>query len=173
MDVREAVQKRYSCRNYKSQPVDAKVLGQLVDLARNAPSASNRQEWRFVAVSDPKKIAALTEKAGTQAWWRSAPVIIACCAATDNHPMKCGQLCYPIDLAIIIDHLALLATEAGLATCWVGAFDEAAVKEICGIPKEIRVVELLTLGYPADTVKPKTRMPLNEILFRDSWGAKH
>jgi nitroreductase len=171
--VRDAVKKRYSCRSYKPDSVDDKVVQELIDNARNAPSASNRQEWRFVVVSDRDMIKSLAERAGTQPWWATAPVMIACCAETDEHMMKCGQLCYPIDCAIIIDHLTLLATEKGLATCWLGAFDEKVVKEVCGIPDDIRVVELLTLGHPADESKPKKRLGVEGILFRNTWGSSY
>ena len=72
--------------------------------------------------------------------------------------MRCGQLRYPIDVAIALEHIALQAVEEGLGTCWVGAFDEAAVKQAIGIPadEEIRVVQLMSLGYPADEPKPGT-----------------
>ena len=62
-----------------------------------------------------------------------APVLIVCCAETDGHVMACGQQCYPIDVAIALDHLTLCAAAEGLGTCWIGAFDEGKVKEILSI----------------------------------------
>jgi nitroreductase len=171
MELRKAIAGRYSCRSYEDRAVDAGLLAELVDTARSAPSASNRQEWRFVAVTDKAKITQLTERAGTQKWWAQVPVMIACCAEGDAHVMACGQQCYPIDVAIIMDHLTLLATEAGLATCWVGAFDEDVVKEVCGVPPQVRVVELLALGYPADGPREKTRLGPDKILFSNAWGS--
>jgi nitroreductase len=170
MDLRDAIQKRYSCRNYQNKAIDAKLLSSIIDTARNAPSASNRQEWRFVVVTDAAKVKAISDRAGDQGWWKNAPAIIACCAETDNHMMKCGQACYTVDLAIIMDEIALLATAEGLATCWLGAFDEAVVKEICGIPPAVRVVGLLTMGHAADKAREKSRKGVAEILFRDGWG---
>jgi nitroreductase len=170
MEVTQAVRQRYSCRSYKDTPVDAKVLRELFDIARLAPSASNRQEWRFVAVTDRAIIETLTQKAGSQGWWKSAPAILACCADTNYHVMSCRQHCYPIDVSIIMDQLSLLATERGLATCWVGAFDEDVVKETLGIPRHVRVVELMTLGYPADGPREKKRLGVDEILYVNSWG---
>jgi len=87
--------------------------------------------------------------------------------------MTCGQLCYPIDVAIAIEHLALKATDEGLGTCWIGAFYEEQAKEILGIPKDIRVVELLTLGYPAQPCpKNKDRLSLEEIVRYETWKKK-
>jgi nitroreductase len=85
--------------------------------------------------------------------------------------MTCGQLCYPIDVAIAIDHMTLAAVAMGLGTCWVGAFYEERVKAILSIPSEIRVVELLTLGYPKEEPSaPKDRLPLKEIAFWERWN---
>ncbi len=84
--------------------------------------------------------------------------------------MVCGQQCYPIDVAIAIDHLTLCAAAEGLGTCWIGAFDERKVKEILGIPKGIRVVELLPLGYPRDpSPVKKIRFPLQKIVKYEQW----
>ena len=83
--------------------------------------------------------------------------------------MRCGQNAYPIDLAIAIDHMTLQAVEEGLGTCWIGSFFEDQVKNILGIPKDVRVVELLALGYPADQPKPKTRNPIESIVRYEKW----
>jgi len=84
--------------------------------------------------------------------------------------MTCGQQCYPIDVAIAINHLTLCATAEGLGTCWIGAFDEGKVKEILDIPKQIRVVELLPLGYSRDpSPVNKIRFPLQNIVKYEQW----
>ena len=84
--------------------------------------------------------------------------------------MRCGQAAYPIDLAIAMDHLSLAAVAEGLGTCWIGSFDEAVVKQILGIPAAIRVVQLMPLGYPADTGPvAKSRLPLEQIVRHETW----
>ena len=99
-----------------------------------------------------------------------APVVIVACAETDGHVMKCGQLCYPIDVAIALDHVSLAAVDLGLGSCWIGRFDENKVKEILRIPDEIRVVELMPLGYPSDpSVIAKNRLPLDGIVKYEHW----
>src|SRR3990167_8893030 len=149
MNVMEAIKKRYSVRSYQDRAVETEKLESILEAARLAPSASNRQEWRFIVAQDRNIRQCLMQAAKGQAFVGQAPVVIACCAKTDNHVMTCGQMCYPIDVAIAIEHMALKATEEGLGTCWIGAFYEDQVKEILGIPDNIRVVELLILGYPA------------------------
>ena len=172
MDVFEAIKGRRSIRSYKPDPVEAGKLDTVLEAARLAPSASNRQEWRFVVVTDAEARAKLCEVAGGQQFVADAPVVIACCAETDEHTMKCGQRCYPIDVAIAIDHMVLAAWELGLGTCWVGAFNEPDTREILGIPDEIRVVELLPLGYPVEVPASKSRKSTDEIVHRERWGGK-
>lgn len=170
MDFHEAVKSRYSCRDYQDRPVEPEKLDRIIEAARLAPSASNRQEWRFVAVTDPAKRAALTKIAHGQKFVGQAPLVIAACALTDGHVMSCGQLSYTIDVAIALEHIALAATAEGLATCWIGAFDEEPVKKLLGIPADVRVVQLMPLGYAADKRGPGTRMALRDILMHDEWS---
>ncbi len=173
MDVWEAIKRRRSVRAYLDKEVEEEKVRKILEAAREAPSASNRQEWRFVVVQEKSKRQALMQAAKGQAFVAQAPVVIVCCADTDNHIMSCGQLCYPIDVAIAIDHMTLMAVELGLGTCWVGAFYEDEVKRILSIPESIRVVELLTVGYPQQEPDyRKDRLPLESIVFYEKWGSK-
>jgi nitroreductase len=170
MDVYEAIRTRKSVRAYTEEDVPEEVMSRLLEAVRLAPSASNRQEWRFVLVRDATTRVKLAEAANRQRFVAQAAVVLACCAETDNHVMPCGQLSYPIDLAIAVDHITLCAAAEGLGTCWIGAFDEDKVRAILGIPPHIRVVALLPLGYPADP-RPaeKRRLPLEAIVKREQW----
>ena len=155
---------------FQDKEVAEGVLSRLLEAARLAPSASNRQEWRFVVVRDAATRERLAQAANGQRFVGEAPVVLACCAETDGHRMSCGQLCYPIDVAIAIDHLTLCAVAEGLGTCWIGAFDEDEVKHILGIPPQIRVVALLPVGYPQDAVPAeKSRFPLEKIVRHERW----
>jgi nitroreductase len=108
--------------------------------------------------------------AGQQMFIAQAPVIIVACAETDGHIMTCGEPCYPIDVAIALDHLTLRAVELGLGTCWIGKFNADEVKKILGIPDEIKVVQLMPLGYPVepDAIQKKRRA-FAEIVKLDHW----
>lgn len=171
MDVMEAIKKRFSVRCYQDRPVEDQKLKSIIEAARLAPSAKNLQEWRFIIVKDETTRKHLMKAAKNQTFVAEAPIVIACCAVTDNHVMTCGQLCYPIDVAIAIEHMVLKATEEGLGTCWVGAFYEDQVKDILGIPKEIPIVELLTLGYMREPYpRHKDRLSFEEIVMYERWG---
>jgi len=170
MDVYTAISTRKSVRAFQDRDVPEKVISRLLEAARLAPSASNRQEWRFVVVRNPETRKRLVRAASGQKFVGEAPIVIACCAETGGHVMPCGQPCYPIDVAIAIDHLTLCATAEGLGTCWIGAFDEGQVKEILSIPPQIRVVALLPVGYPQDPAPvEKSRLPVVKIVKYEQW----
>ncbi len=170
MDVFDAIRARKSVRQYVDKPIAAETLTAVLEAGRLAPSASNRQEWRFLIVRDPAKRRKLAEAANRQTFIGEAPVVIVACAETDGHVMRCGQLCYPIDVAIALDHMTLAAVASGLGTCWIGAFDEARVKAVLGIPDHLRVVALMPMGYPVDpSIKEKPRLPFTTIVKYDRW----
>ena len=170
MDVYDSIHIRKSVRSYLDKPVEKEKLDRVLNAVRLAPSAGNRQEWRFVVVADPEKRRRLAEEAAGQRFIAGAPIVIAACAETDGKIMRCGQACYPIDMAIAIDHLTLAAVAEGLGTCWIGSFDPDTVRQILGIPKEIVVVELLPLGYPKDPEPvAKSRLPLETIVRYEKW----
>jgi len=170
MDVYEAISTRKSVRAFKERDVPEEVITRVLDAARKAPSANNSQEWRFVVIRDHETREKISQAACGQRFIATAPVVIACCADTDDRIMTCNQRAYPINVAIAVDHITLCASAEGLGTCWVGAFYEDHVKEILGIPPHIRVVILIPLGYPQDPAPvSKFRLPLEEIVKYERW----
>lgn len=170
MDVYEAIKLRKSVRAFEDKPVEQDKLDRILEAARLAPSASNRQEWRFVVVTDREKRAKLVDAARNQRFVGEAPIVIACCAETNQHVMPCGHKSFPVDVAIAIDHLTLAAVAEGLGTCWIGAFSPEEVRKILGIPDHIEIVELLPLGYPKDpSLSKKNRLSTAEIVRYESW----
>lgn len=170
MDVMEAIRTRKSVRSFLDKPIEDEKFEAILEAARLAPSASNRQEWRFVVVKDKVMREKLAEAAKGQSFVGEAAVVIAACAEGVDHVMPCGLLSYPIDVAIALDHITLAAVELGLGTCWIGAFDEAKVKSLLGIPNEIRVVELMPLGYPAEpSARTKSRIGIDDIVKHEKW----
>jgi len=170
MDVIEAIKNRCSVRAYQKKDVEEEKLQTILECARLAPSASNLQEWRFIVVRDKKTRASLAGAANNQMFVAQAPVILVCCADTKHHVMRCGEKCYPIDVAIAIDHITLAAVELGLGTCWIGAFYSDKVRGLLGIPDSVPIVSLLTLGYPRPgSARPKNRLPLEEIVRHEHW----
>lgn len=169
MDFFETVRRRYSCRSYADRAVEAAKMAQVLEAARLAPSAKNLQDWRFVVVTDRETRQQLQVAANGQAFVGQAPVVVAACS-NSAYRMRCGQAAGPIDVSIALEHLALAATSLGLATCWVGSFFPDQVRQILGIPGEIEVVELMTLGYAADEQKNPRRLAAEAIACWERWG---
>lgn len=170
MDIYEAIALRKSVREFTAKDIPEAMLTRLLESARLAPSASNRQEWRFVVVRDQDTREKIAQASFGQTHVAQAPVVLACCADTDEHLMTCGQQSYPIDVAIAVTHITLCAAAEGLGTCWIGAFYEDQIKEILNIPQGIRVVTILPIGYPRDPSQVvKTRLPMEKIIKRELW----
>ena len=168
MTVFEAIRRRYSCRAYQERSIEQEKLDQIFEAARQAPSARNMQDWRFVVVTDKEKRRQVAESTNRPEVFCKAAVIIAACSNSD-HVMRCGQLIGPIDVAIALEHISLQATELGLATCWIGSFEPDKVRAVLDIPDDIAVIELMALGYPADGRRETSREPIEKILCYEKW----
>jgi len=170
MDVHEAIAKRYSVRSYQDKPVEAEKLGRVLEAARLAPSGSNRQPWKFVVVTDAETRSKLVPACRDQKFVGAAPVVIAGVGLMPDRVMACDVPGDPVDVAIALEHIALAAVAEGLGTCWIGAFHQDRVRDVLGIPETAKVIEVMTLGYPADQPRPKDRKPLDEIVCHERFG---
>ncbi len=168
MTILEAIRRRYSCRAYQDRPIEQEKLDSIFEAARLAPSAKNMQDWRFIVVTDKEAKRKLAEAANNQKFLENAAAIIAACSNSD-YVMRCGQAIGPIDIAIALEHICLQATELGLATCWIGSFYPEKVRPILGIPDDIAIIELMAVGYPADSQKEPKREPIEKILCYEKW----
>jgi nitroreductase len=168
MDVSEAIRNRYSCRHYQDRPLEPDKLATVLEAARQAPSAKNLQDWRFVVVTDAQTKRKVAAAANNQTFLEEAGAIIVACTVSD-YIMRSGQTVGPIDIAIALEHMCLQATELGLATCWIGSFYADKVRAIVGIPEDVTVIELLALGYPADTYKEHRREPMDRLVCFEKW----
>jgi nitroreductase len=169
MDFLELVKTRYACRSYEPRPVEQDKLLRVLEAVRLAPSGSNRQAWKFVVIHDQDVKRRLVRACANQRFIATAPVVVAGVGLMPDRIMSCGIPADPVDVAIAMEHLSLAATAEGLATCWIGAFSQDEVREVLGVPDTAKVIELMTIGYPADSLRAKTRKPLSEIIAIDRW----
>jgi nitroreductase len=168
MTVMEAIRKRYSCRAYQEKAIEREKLDSILEAARLAPSARNTQDWRFVVVTEggtKRRVAECTNR--PDVFDKAGAIIVAC--SNSDYVMRCGQPIGPIDVAIALEHIALQAAELGLATCWIGSFDAEKVRQTLGIPDDIIIVELMALGYPADSKPEPKREPIEKIACYEKW----
>jgi len=168
MAVLDAIYKRYSCRAYQEKSIEQDKLDCILEAARLAPSARNMQDWRFVVVIDKaikSKVAATTNRPEV---FEKAGAIIAACSNSD-YVMRCGQAIGPIDVSIALEHISLQAADLGLGTCWIGSFDTDKVRQILSIPEDVAIIELMTVGYPADSKSEPKRESIETIVCYDTW----
>lgn len=162
----ELLKTRYSCRDFNpDSPVSVADVEKVVEAARLAQSAVNRQPWTFVAVTDMnvrKQILAKSRPA-----FMEAPVVLVACGHHDKswHRPTDGKDHMDIDLSIAIENMCLAASTLGLGCCWVCSFDVVATRWALDLPDDVEPVALIPLGYPkTNNVPDKVRKPLDEIL---------
>ena len=164
MDVSTAISQRSSVRTYKKSDVEEDKLRKILEAARLSPSASNRQEWKFIVVKNKEARKKLADAALGQSFIGEAPVVIVACGTETRTTMLCGQPAYTVNVSIACAFMILQAYELGLGTCWIGAFQEDEVKEILQIPESVRVVAMIPLGYPNRPPSQRSRKGLDQIV---------
>lgn len=169
MSFQTLIQQRYSVRAYKSDPVSDEQLGAVLEAARLAPTASNRQPFRLIVVHTEGREAELN-RVYYKDWFVQAPIVICACGVVEEAWVgEDGKDYLETDVAIAMDHLILAASDLGLGTCWIGAFDKQAAREVLGIPEGIEPLIFTPLGVPADSPKPKERRALDELVRYEKW----
>jgi len=169
MDFTSLVQKRYSVRAYKPEAVEEEKIDQILEAARFAPTAANKQPFKII-VTYPEKREDELRRVYSADWFVQAPVVICICVIRgQSWVRKEGKDYGDVDAAIVMDHIIMQATELGLGTCWIAAFDPQAAREVFQLPENIEPVIMTTLGYPADSPRSKRRKDLNELVRYDVW----
>ncbi len=165
MDVTTAIRTRRSIRKYKRKEIPENVLKELLEVARTAPSAANRQAWELIVVKDQKLKAELVPACKNQKFVEDCSVFLV---ALEDPEQKWSR----VDVTIMMDHITLAAHEKGLGTCWIGAFDKDKVGTLLGAPANRTVAVCLTLGYPDESPEARPRKPLEELVHYDHYGSR-
>lgn len=165
MDYSELVKARYSVRAYKSDPVEDDKLHRILEAARLAPTAANRQPVQIIVAKTEGRQDEL-RRVYRSDWFVQAPLVICVCAAPSEAWVRRydGKNHCDVDATIAMDHLILAAANEGLGTCWIAAFDPDAAREVFGLEDDLQPVLLTPLGYVADSAGPKNRKPIEEIV---------
>lgn len=164
----EVILERRSIRSFRSDPIPEEHLGKILTAAQRAPSAGNRQPWHFYVVRNYELKQALAEAAFDQEFVAQAPVVIVVCADPERSAVRYGErgkTLYSIqDTASAVMNIWLTVVELGLASCWVGAFDEARAAKSLSLPSHLRPVAILPVGFPGEQGRITPRRPLEEII---------
>ncbi|NYT05037.1 MAG: nitroreductase [Methanomicrobiales archaeon] len=166
------LQRRSSVREYDGTAPGEDCIAFILQCARTAPSAGNREGWDVVIVTDPSLREGLSEAAFEQRHVGEAPAVLVVCANYIRSMSQYGErgILYAVqDATIAATFMMLAAHAAGLQTCWTGAFDEDAVRELLALPQHVRPVALLTVGYGTLPAVRTGRMPVADHVHRETW----
>ena len=179
MDLMELIATRHSVRDYLPDPIPEEILKQILEAGRLAPSARNRQPWRYIVFTSNDDIKELSLRCGliglSNIFIRKAPCLIVACADTNYNVRINHQDYYLLDTAISVQQMVLTAWSFGIGSCWIAAFSEKTLKKYLQLPDSWRIVALLPLGYPAEKKtlytqalsvfpKSKNRLSLDKIV---------
>lgn len=161
---------RYSCRKYTNAPVSRELIMAVLDTVRLAPSACNKQPWKFLVLDTPE-LRDIVIRSYSRDWIKEASVYIVALGLHDEawHRSFDGKDHTDVDVSIAVEHLCLGAASLGLGTCWVCNFDPAIVREGLNLPDNVEPIAIIPMGYPDSdgTVPEKKRKPFDEIV---KWG---
>jgi nitroreductase len=169
VDFEELIRTRRSIRGYRPDPVPREILEPILEAARLAPTAANRQPFQLVVVTELETRKKLKEVYDRDWFWTAPIIIVGCVNPGQAWQRYDGFNAAEVDLSIVMDHVILAAANRGLGTCWICHFNEPRLKDILGIPQEIRAIAMTTLGYPAAEPVPRQRKALHELIRYERW----
>lgn len=171
MNFDELIHKRYSCRHYSPNDIPEELLNQVLEAARLAPTASNRQPFQIIIIKTENQQEKLMHIYHRD-WFVQPPLILAVCSQPQMGWVrkKYDQQSYAaVDAAIVVDHITLQAADLGLGTCWIGDFDPQAARDFLKLPADVEPIAFTPLGYPLDQAGKKTRKTLEDLIRYDTW----
>lgn len=164
MEYFELIKKRHSVRGYKNDEVGKEKLDMILEAARLAPTAVNKQAFKIVVMSTNGREEEL-KSIYNKNWFVEAPLIIGICAKLDETWVRRdGKNFSDVDVSIVMDHIILAATDLGLGTCWVGAFDLEAAKKVLNMGSSWEPVLFTPLGYAKDEKSNKIRKSIEDLV---------
>lgn len=155
-ELLEVIYRRRSVRKYEKKPIPEEILKAILEAGRLAPTAKNLQPWHFIVVRDPE-IKRKLIFTGWNNFIEEASVVIVGCGEMDKKWAV-------VDVAIALQNMVIAAEALGLGSCWIGAFEEEEVKRALGVPDNLKVVAMITIGYPAERPEPPPKKKLEEIV---------
>jgi nitroreductase len=170
MEFFDVIKKRHSIRAFTSRPIEESKIKQILEAANSAPSAGNLQAYKIFLVQDEKRKRDLALASLAQSFVAEAPIVLVFCAdpeASGKKYGKRGRSLYSIqDATIAAAYAQLAATDLGLASCWVGAFDDKEVLKVIGNPEGLLPVAIIPIGYPAEEPEATSRKKLEELVHK-------
>ncbi len=171
MDFEILIKHRYSCRFYSPDPIEDVKMTKVLEAARLAPTASNRQPFQIIIIKTKNNVEKLMDIYHRD-WFIQPPVVLCICSQPNEawtRKKYDNQSYAAVDAAIVVDHITLQSADLGLGTCWIGDFNPQSAREFLNLPSDVEPIAFTPLGYPLDKPKPKIRKALGDIIRYDTW----
>lgn len=159
MQTQEAIKKRHSTRTFSSKPIATKLIEEIIDSARFAPTARNVQPWEFIVVTQKDTLRMLAALADNGRFIADCP----CCIAVFCQDTKY----YLEDGCAATENMLISAADLGISTCWVAGDKKpycGKISEILCVPPQFKIISLIAMGYAEKETAAPTKRPLNEVL---------
>jgi nitroreductase len=165
MDTIQTIMERRSIRKYQGEPIPAERMKTILEAARQAPTAANRQPLHFVVVGDAEQKRRVAEACNNQMWMAEAAYILVAIGLP-----AVSSKWFKVDVAISLQNLVLAAYSLGYGTCWIGAFDPERVRLACDIPADMEVVACTPLGVPDASPAARPRKEWDQLFSANRYG---
>ena len=169
MQVIDEIKNWVTIKKYTNEAIASDVLERILEAGIRAPSAKNRQPWRFIACTKDSIRARIQNASFGQEHVGLAPVIIAACTTNTEYKMPNGQNAYPIDISMAVSFMMIQARAEKLGACVVTTYNEAEIKDILTVPYSMRVVMLLLIGHPDEDPILTKRKLKNRVVSHNHW----
>ena len=169
MGLLPEIKNRFSVRHFKNVPLDPEKLSRILEAGRLAPSAKNRQPWRFLVVDDPEIKSRLTSAAYGQQHVLSAGAVIVACSTNIEYIMPNGQPAYPIDITFAVSFMMLQAEKEGYGSCIVTMFNDSEVHNILTLPYSMKAVMMLAVGEKDEEPVHTDRKSTSQVVSFNHW----
>lgn len=166
------IKTRRSVRHFNREKIPDGCMEQILEGGRWAPSGANAQPWRFIVVTRRDTLAAIAESCFYKVFKSrhvgEAGTVVVICADPEA-----GSQTYPLDAAIAGTNMTLMATSLGIGSCWIGAFEEPALRSILHIPEKLKIIALIAFGYEVGKASVPPRLPLSSIVKHETYDAEN
>jgi len=169
MAILTEILNRSTVKSFKNMPIEDNILQNVLEAGRLAPSAKNRQSWRFLVLTATPVREKITEACYGDERILQAPAVIVSCTTNIDYKMPNGQLSYPVDISMANAFMMLQAESSGLGSCVLTTYDEEMVKEILTVPYSMRAVMILCIGYADELNHFGSRLPVSRVFSYNHW----
>ena len=168
MEILKEIKNRSTVKSFSSSSIDKERMNRILEAGRWAPSAKNRQPWRFIVIQNLEKKEKIKDACYGDVRLSDCGAVVALCSTNIDYKMPNGQLSYPIDIAFAASFMLLQAEHEGLGSALLTTFREQDIADMLSVPYGMRIVLLLLLGEKK-TQNTAYRFSKDRIISYDHW----